>query len=493
MPGCLAQVERLRTTADLRSSSDRARRAQTVARTRVEPVLFVREPTFQEHTSAAALRRTLPQFGSAALRAFFRSVRGHPELARAVLLREGYFYVEYPEAASLLVDAIELRHLFVEPELVLERGSERLRLNRNEEGEYVYAEGPNYGTRAKLWLYDRVWQSGADPGPPLHRDLASLQRTLHFDEAELERAHESHALLNLRYGTVWVSAVVAAQGPNLSVVCEALGPEERARVAEMRERGERRFRAIEQLRRAIAAQVDEGLPFDEPKTEEGQQDGKLRAEWRLAYRQGKSWFEFNEDRYYVFDRKGRPRVPQVCIDFITDTLERASGTWWQAQPEARTKQIGRLDFSNLGIENRRSVETFVAFAWDRPDLFDVFDLPATEQIPFRRRARFFEHLYEHRDRYAPGDVVVILGLRDDEKYHYHSFFVHSADPVTGMPMLVASNAGRPRVRSWEHELRNAPKRSIRTRIRPRLEWLEQVLEPGRSARVVPPVGASGSG
>ena len=90
--------------------------------------------------------------------------------------------------------------------------------------------------------------------------------------------------------------------------------------------------------------------------------------------------------------------------------------------------------------------------------------------------RFYEHLLRTRDRYVPGDIVTIHGLRSDEEMHYHSFFVYDADPVTGMPMLVAANAGRPRVRSWESEMLSAPRRSIRSRVRPRLPWLESVIE-----------------
>jgi len=67
-----------------------------------------------------------------------------------------------------------------------------------------------------------------------------------------------------------------------------------------------------------------------------------------------------------------------------------------------------------------------------------------------------------------------LGPRDDEKLHYHSFFIVAADPITGMPTQVAANAGRPRIRSWEAEMQNAPRRGILARIRPRLAWLEQV-------------------
>jgi hypothetical protein len=59
--------------------------------------------------------------------------------------------------------------------------------------------------------------------------------------------------------------------------------------------------------------------------------------------------------------------------------------------------------------------------------------------------------------------------------HYHSFWIYDSDPLTGMPTLVASNAGRPRIRTWEFEMRSAPQRSIKHRIRPRLPWLESVL------------------
>src|SRR5690606_11641206 len=100
-------------------------------------------------------------------------------------------------------------------------------------------------------------------------------------------------------------------------------------VAVVRARRHREARVLTRLREVIYEQIAEGLPFDEPKTEYGQQDGKLRQEWLWAYRRGDSRFVFNEDQYHVFDARGRPRVPQVCIDFIRDTYERASGSWYQ--------------------------------------------------------------------------------------------------------------------------------------------------------------------
>src|SRR6185295_9797186 len=138
---------------------------------------------------------------------------------------------------------------------------------------------------------------------------------------------------------------------------------------------------------------------------------------------------------------------------------------------------GRLDFGSLGIPNRRSVEVFVRFAEEHPEWFDVYRLDATERIPLWHRRDFFTHLVENSDRYAPGDVVAIHGVRSDGEMHWHSFWAYESDPLTGMPILVAANAGKPRVRTWEQELLSAPHRSIRVRIRPRLEWLDSVIAP----------------
>ena len=197
----------------------------------------------------------------------------------------------------------------------------------------------------------------------------------------------------------------------------------------------------------------------------------------MAYLNGRSSFEFNGDRYAVFDRSGRPRPPQVCIDFVLDTFERASGNWWQVQGQARERVAGRLRFDDPALANRRSVESFVEFARERSAEFDVFQPAPEERVPLRNRAQFFASIYGQREHFRRGDIVAILGPREDEKLHYHSFFIVDADPLTGMPTELAANAGRPRIRSWEGEMQNAPRRSILARIRPRAVWLEALLSP----------------
>jgi hypothetical protein len=231
----------------------------------------------------------------------------------------------------------------------------------------------------------------------------------------------------------------------------------------------------------IKEQVDEALPFDEPKTEDGQQDGRLRPEWRNAYLNGSSSFEFNGDRYAVFDSVGRPRPPQVCIDFVLDTFERAGGTWWQRRDLGRQRVLGRLKFDDPGLANRRSVERFIDFARANGESFDVYEPPPEARVPLRNRALFFAELYRARAEFKRGDIVAILGPREDEKLHYHSFLIVDADPLSGMPTELAANAGRPRIRSWEGEMQNAPRRSILARIRPRPVWLEALMPPQTGA------------
>ncbi len=116
------------------------------------------------------------------------------------------------------------------------------------------------------------------------------------------------------------------------------------------------------------------------------------------------------------------------------------------------------------------------------------------RIAFRDHAAFFADIYAHRDEYRPFDIVTIFGLRSDGKLHYHSFFVAERDPLTGMPIAVVANAGRPRIRSWENEMQNAPQRAILAHIRPKLPWLERNVapEPSVSGRELPsPSGSPG--
>jgi hypothetical protein len=321
--------------------------------------------------------------------------------------------------------------------------------------------------------------AAGDAPPPTesrHVDLRGLAKQLGFDELEISRITARGLAARAVYGDLRVPTLLRVEPGKASLGCELLGAA-RSAVQAHRAQATRAERVQSQVLSIVKEQVDEALPFDEPKTEDGQQDGHLRPEWRNAYLRGSSSYEFNGDRYSVFDSSGRPRPPQVCIDFILDTFERASGTWWQGRDLPRQRVLGRLRFEDTEIENRRSVERFIEYARAHGEAFDVYEPAAEQRVPLRNRQQFFTTIYRARQHYRRGDVVAILGPRDDDELHYHSFIIVEADPVSGMPTELAANAGRPRIRSWEGEMSNAPRRSIFARVRPRQLWLESFLAP----------------
>jgi len=448
-----------------------ANRAELLARARAEPVLFFEPP---EDTQPGELRRRL--FESRDPASLWRAVLAAgrtPEQLRALVLSEGYLYAETPELA-VLFNELSLAKLFSEPSLTLWRGNQVRRLHR-EGTEYRLTDGPEAGQLARLWLFDRVAVEGQQLPPLRHVALGDIAERLGSTEIRVERLTEQRVLASVLYGELAVPTLFEVVDGALELRCEQLDEQSRAFVQGVRKESHRRARVQAAFNLAIASQVDAAIPFDEPKTEEGQEDGRLRGEWRLAYRAGARFFEYNGDRYPVFDALGRPRVPQVCVDFITDTWELMSGTHYGTASQPRARQIGRLDFDAVPIANRRSVEQLLVFAAEHPDWFDLLTIPEAERVPLGARGEFFRRLrHAHRD-YDPMDVIAILGYRDDEKLHYHSFFVMRDDPLTGMPIWVASNAGRPRIRTWEAEMRNAPRRSVIARVRPRLEWLERII------------------
>ncbi|HKY37096.1 MAG TPA: hypothetical protein VJN18_14215 [Polyangiaceae bacterium] len=485
---CLAAREGLHDLVSLPRVNEPALRAHLLGRAKAAPVMFLSRPEAdQAHPAAAPLRQELEVSpGHFNFDRVVGKMRSDPALARAVFLREGYLYTESPELA-MLYGSLTLSLLFRDQELHIMRGSEELSARRVKDGAYEYTSGPERGRRAKLLLFDRVAAAGAAWGEPRHVDLEPLAAALGFDELAVSRATVDRLAVELVYGALRVPALLRVEQGKLALQCEAPGVV-RDQLHAARAGARRALGLQARLLQVMKEQVDEGLPFDEPKTEDGQQDGKLRPEWRSAYLRGSTSFEFNGDRYSVFDASGRPRPPQVCIDFVLDTFERASGTWWQSAQKRRERVLGRLRFDDSPIENRRSVEQFIEFTRAHPAEFEVYDVPLEERVALRNRPQFFSQLYRARTHYRRGDIVAILGPREDERLHYHSFFVVDSDPLTGMPTELAANAGRPRLRSWEGEMSNAPRRSIVARIRPRLVWLESFLAPENAVSVDVPAG-----
>jgi hypothetical protein len=308
---------------------------------------------------------------------------------------------------------------------------------------------------------------------------------------------EGAIVADLRYGSVWVPTLLDSQGAHLELRCDVASPETRQKVAAFRAATEHKERLLAPLRNAVVEQVEDGLPFDEPLTEYGQQDGRLRREWLRAYEAGKRSFEFQDDIYEVFNVKGRPLVPQVCVDFLFDTLERASGTHYRARGEPRGRVMGRMDFGTMANENMRRATSFIEYAQARPESFDVDMMPEAERVEFKYGQKFADYLVREADRFAPGDVVMIRGYTPWDKknhlMHFHSFFIYESDPLTGQPIVLAGNPGKPLLQTWQFEAFRTPDRSIWYRVRPHADWLASIITPSTESPLQPPALAADSG
>lgn len=405
-------------------------------------------------------------------------------LRRAIFLSEGYLYAETPRLALRLAQTLRLDHLFDDEHIVIERGALSL-VAHEEEGRYYLPDEPvvgvepvrmQHGPPAGLILFDRVRIPEKTHERPLGFGLGELQRELGFDTARPIVRGEAMWVLELNTRGAISTAVVDVGAEDARLICESSAQEhedalERVRAQALEERA-----LVDPILAAAREIIARSLPFDEPRTEEGQQDGLLRIAFRKAHRERRETYEFNGDSYYTYDGFGRPRLPEVCIDFINDSFDWGTGGVWSGRGKKAQRVKGALNLESLGIENERSVESLLNYAAATPAWFDVHFTDKAQQVKFIHREKFFAWLASTQEVYRPGDVVFIYGLRDDEKFHYHSFFIDEKDPVTGIPMLVLANAGPPQARTIEGEMQNAPLRTIVARIRVRPEVLKRAYE-----------------
>lgn len=444
-------------------------RVEVMGRARGEPVVWVREPRrSDERVLPAAARATAGVLakkpGASSVKNALTRHRGDRATLRALLLREGYLYSNHPHEALALVTMIELTALFDEPEIVLQRGDKTFELRRTGARFASYRSAD--GRPGELLLGDRVAVSKTELGEPLHRDLRALGRETGFVRARVSRRTSRALLTELRFGDLWVKTLLESDGAALSIACHDAPRGEREQIARHRSEGARRRAALARLRTAIDQQVAEAVPFDRPKDEKtAERDGQLRPAWRWAYQRGQPYFSYEEQSYPVFDSRGRPLPPQMCVDFVLDSFERASGTWFSARGAELGRTIGGLDFDELGIKNRRAVLAFEKFAADHPELFEHRRLAPEERIPFGDRSRFFRSLVGEPGRFLPGDVVAIQGKKADGLIHQHAILIEDIDPVTGFPDALADQMKRPRRRTWEGIMAEAPLRSLLFHVR----------------------------
>jgi len=458
-----------------------AARIDILGRVRGEPVYFIREP---QATPESALDKPLVASAKtfAAQRPGGRVVnllkrhKYNPRSLRLLLLREGYAYSPDPADALMLVTQVKLTDLFSEPEIVLHRATSIRKLTRttiNKETKYVDASGKP----ADMLFADRVAVTEHELIDPLHRDIAALSESAGFDRMRIRHATNEAMVADVRFGETWANALLASDGPHVSLACIAEDSSVRSAIASYLEESAPHRRAIRSIRETITKQVDESFRFDRPEREPNHfRDGILRPQWMTAYLQGRSSYTFEKHTYSVFGPDGLAYPPEVCVDFIIDTYERASGSWFRPRGEPPGRTPGRLSLSAPKKPAPRGVIGFADFAEDSPELFTVERYRAAQRIPFGERTRFFENLRDHADL-RPGDVVSIQGIKRDDYVHQHGIFVDRVDPLTGFPFGLADQMKRPRRRTWDGIMAEAPKRSLYYRARPTENMLKKI-DPG---------------
>ncbi len=490
--GCEQAIERAMAEPSLPGApAFEGNRSAILAAAKAEPIVFTQRPTHRIDAPSEGVhfREMLAstEFPWDYLSDLLPRIAPRPKLARAILLREGYLFGGSPKLAFALKDLVGTRHLFDEPEIWIQRGGKTYSAKRADQRSYVYQDGPLEGQVVRLLHLDRVGV-GDRPPKPLHRALRALRYRLHFDRAEISHLGDRGVVARLKYGDRWVTTLFAADGADLELVCERHG-RGAEHLERHREERRKRFEAWQVIRHAIVEQIEERLPFDEPRTEVGQQDGKLRRNWRWAYHAGRDGYGFNGDWYDVFGSQGQPLVPQVCVDFLMDTLERASGTWWRPRGEPRERLVGRLDLTKvLGFHKRRRVSGLRELAAEHPGWLSVHRPSVPEQVEIGHKRRLFDYLADNASDFQPADMVVIKGPMPGDPTglsHAHSFFVFEVDPLTGMPIVLAGNAGRPALRTWQYEALRTPERKIVLRLRPSTEWLTSIAKDGNMARFMP--------
>jgi hypothetical protein len=448
-----------------------ARRAAFLGRARGAATVLLRPPE-QTTTEAAVRERAKLDKAPKGFRIsrLVGQLKRDKGTLREVVLSEGYLYAAEPEDAFELEARVKLTDLFDAPRLVLERGEDAFALERKEgkHPEYVFAEGRDRGKGAKILFLDRVREESAPVSPPLHRDILAFTRRTGHDRMEIVRLTDSGILARLRFGDLWARAVVTSEGAKLTLSCLAEPRAVRERVQIHLADTAWRRKAEANMRAAVSAMVDEALPFDRPREEEGpDKDGFLRPHWTSAYLSGRQTFEVEEKTYAVFLPDGRPHPPQVCVDFVLDSYERAAGAWFTPRGEKPRRIEGQLDFSDYDPENRRGVLGFGKFAEEHPELFAFRRFEGKERIPFADRDAFFAFLSEHTEEMRAGDVLAIQGLKRDNRVHQHAILLEEVDPLTGFPSGLADQMKAPRRRTWEGIMAEAPKRSLLYRARPK--------------------------
>lgn len=222
----------------------------------------------------------------------------------------------------------------------------------------------------------------------------------------------------------------------------------------------------------------EQLPFDEPRIEYGQQDGKLRPLWINAYMNKQYKYHFNGVVYYTFykDKETKeliPNLPQVCSDYITDSLERSLGNWYNPsikEPKLIKGKYSIRDQAEYEGLDLRKLNHLITFFQSHPEYFEfVFngDGPKIGKIKELKQFFIFNNV-------EVGDIGILSGKVpwDQVEIHSHSFIVTKVE--NGFVTHVSGNAGMAREWSINSESYRTPLRRVKYIIRLKNEFLEKM-------------------
>ncbi len=236
-----------------------------------------------------------------------------------------------------------------------------------------------------------------------------------------------------------------------------------------------RQQLLDPLLEQIHQQEKEMLPFDEPKHEFGKQlDGRLRPAWEAAYKRGQPTYNYTGDRYQTM-YKGLPFTPQVCADFIVDTIDRVAGTWYMPSLKEPGKTLGRYDVrmhaSSQGFDVRRNHE-LMQFFKANPDKFTiVFEGSGPRPINAKQTREWMKDI-----GVEVGDIVAIQGKAPwdrGKEIHTHSFFVTTLND-RGEVKNIVGNWVYPVTGTLATEGGRTPLRKVISVVRMTDEFLGQV-------------------
>lgn len=435
---------------------------EVVVRAQIDPVLYLRWPDEQPRSAQAAAFLSAIEHASVPGRALGQFLATHTSraLRREVVLADGTLFSSRPPLAVALSTRVSLDDLFEGPRVYRARDGVVDTLERGEGG-YLEPDG----TLATLRLNDRVSEDPAALADPLGIDLEVVRQQSGALRTIPTAIGADAAALELWFpdGTRRPSLVVV-EGGHTQVVCVGGAPDTLAATQDDAQRFWTRHRAVVAAAQAL---VDESPRFDEPTDELPgvQQDGELRPAWEQAYEGGETTFTFGSVEYPVFDAQGRPIPPEVCIDLFFDAWQRAGGTWYRPQGEPPGRTQGAWDLERAHLP-RRSVPRLLAEADDEGSVLDRYDVPEEDRISLAHMPEYAYAVAREADAFREGDGLIVFGLRlQDFHRHYHTLLVIRTEPTTGIPMLIADNQGRPRLRTLANAMFAAPYRSIMHRLR----------------------------